>query len=67
MKKTFTIPNISCEHCLKSIDRELKYVDGVDYIDGNVEAKTVLVEYSDDAALDRARSALAEANYPPSN
>ena len=67
MKKTFTIPNISCNHCTMSIKRELNYVDGVDYIDGNVEGKTVLVEYSDEAALDNARAMLGEAGYAPSN
>ncbi len=67
MQKTFTIPTISCNHCLMSIKRELKFVDGVDYIDGNVEARTVLVSYTSDAALDQARAALAEAGYAPTN
>jgi len=67
MKKTFTIPNISCGHCLMSIQRELKFVDGVDYLDGNIEGRSVLVEYTDAASLDVARAALAEANYAPSN
>ena len=49
MKKTLSIPTISCGHCLMSIKRELGFVDGVDYIDGNVDAKTVLVEYSDES------------------
>ena len=67
MQKTFTIPTITCNHCLMSIKRELKFVDGVDYVDGNVEAKTVLVTYTDDATLDQARAALAEAGYAPTN
>ncbi len=67
MQKTFSIPTISCNHCLMSIKRELKFVDGVDYVDGNVEAKTVLVSYTSDAALDQARAALAEAGYAPTN
>ncbi len=67
MQKTFTIPTITCNHCLMSIKRELKFVDGVDYVDGNVEAKTVLVTYNNDAALDQARAALADAGYAPAN
>ena len=67
MQKTFSIPTISCNHCLMSIKRELKFVDGVDYVDGNVEARTVLVSYTSDAALDQARAALAEAGYAPVN
>jgi len=67
MQKTFSIPTITCNHCLMSIKRELKFVDGVDYVDGNVGDKTVLVAYTSDAALDQARSALAEAGYAPAN
>ena len=50
-----------------SIKRELVFVEGVDYIDGNVDAKTVMVEFNDDAALSGARTMLAEAGYAPSN
>ena len=67
MKKTLTIPNISCNHCTMSIKRELNFVDGIDYIDGNVEGKTVLVEYTDESALDNARAMLGEAGYAPTN
>ncbi len=67
MQKTLTIPTITCNHCLMSIKRELGFVDGVDYVDGNVGAKTVLVTYTDDAALDQARAMLAEAGYAPTN
>ena len=67
MQKTLTIPTITCNHCLMSIKRELGFVDGVDYVDGDVSAKTVLVTYTDDAALDQARAMLAEAGYAPTN
>jgi copper chaperone CopZ len=50
-----------------SIKRELNFVDGVDYIDGNVEVRTALVEYTDETALDNARTMLGEAGYAPSN
>lgn len=67
MNKTLTIPAISCQHCLKTIERELKLVDGVEYKQGSVETKAVLVDYSDDAALSAARAALIEAGYTPTN
>ncbi len=66
MQTTFHIPTISCHHCIMSIKRELKFVDGVEYIDGNVKAKTVTLQYANDAALEQARTALAEAGYAPS-
>ena len=67
MKKTLTIPSISCHHCIMSIQRELKFVDGVEYVDGNVEAKTVLVDAVDEAALAKARATLSEIGYAPTN
>ncbi len=67
MQKTWNIPTISCNHCLMSIRRELKFVDGVEYVDGDVQSKTVVVAYTNEAALDRARAALAEAGYAPVN
>jgi len=65
MQMTFSIPTISCHHCLMSIQRELKFVEGVEYIAGDVKTKTVQVSYTDAAALDRARTMLAEAGYAP--
>jgi copper chaperone CopZ len=67
MQTTFSIPTITCHHCLMSIKRELKFVDGVEYVEGDVAAKTVLVTYESDAALERARAMLAEAGYAPTN
>lgn len=67
MQKTLSIPTISCHHCLMSIQRELKFVDGVSYVEGNVNTKTVLVDYSSEAALEQAHTALAEVGYAPAN
>ncbi len=67
MQRTWNIPTISCNHCLMTIRRELKFVDGVDYVEGDVQSKTVVVAYTNEAALDQARAALAEAGYAPVN
>ena len=67
MNKTLTIPAISCGHCLKTIERELKLVDGVQYLQGSTETKAVLVDYSTDEALAAARAVLIEAGYAPTN
>ncbi len=67
MNKTLTIPAISCQHCLKTIERELKLVDGVEYKQGSTETKAVLIDYSDEASLAAARAALIEAGYAPTN
>ena len=67
MKKTLTIHTISCGHCLKTIERELKFVEGVEYIQGSIETRAVMVDYASEEALIKARAALQEAGYAPAN
>ncbi len=62
---TLHIPNISCHHCIMTIKRESGFVDGVEFVGGDVEAKTATFNVEDDAALTALKDALAEAGYPP--
>ena len=63
--KTFHVPNISCHHCVMTIKRELGELDGVAGVTGDVETKSVTVEWDSPATWDSIKSLLAEINYPP--
>lgn len=63
-KKTFSIPNISCGHCVMNIKRELGEVKGVGKVEGNPQAKEITVEWDAPATLDKILSTLKEINYP---
>lgn len=63
-KQTFTIPNISCGHCVMAIKNELSEVDGVQTVTGKPEDKTVTVQWEAPATLDKIKKALNEINYP---
>lgn len=63
-KKTFSIPNISCGHCVMSIKRELGELKGVSKVDGNPQAKEITVEWDAPATLEKITSTLKEINYP---
>lgn len=63
-KTTLHVPNISCHHCVMTIQRELQPVEGISHVEGDVEAKTVTLEYRDEAALAQAKEVLAEVGYP---
>ena len=65
-KKTFSIPNISCGHCTMTIENELKEVPGISSVEGNIEAKTVTVQWDAPATNDTIIEALKEINYPVS-
>lgn len=63
-KTTFSIPNISCEHCTSAIERELKELDGVRKARGSIEDKNVTVEWESPATREKIVSTLREINYP---
>jgi copper chaperone CopZ len=63
-KKTFSVPNISCGHCVMSIKRELSALQGVLKVEGNPQAKEITVEWDAPATLDKILSTLKEINYP---
>ena len=63
-KQTFSIPNISCGHCVMTIKSELNELEGVTTVDGNPDSKNVTVEWEDPATLDKIKETLKEINYP---
>jgi copper chaperone len=63
--KTFRVPNVSCNHCVMTIKRELGEVEGVVSANGDVETKTVTVEWKSPATWEGIESLLTEINYPP--
>lgn len=63
-KETFSIPAISCGHCVMSIKRELGGIEGVKSVDGNPANKTITVEWDAPATPEKIRETLAEINYP---
>jgi copper chaperone CopZ len=63
-KQTFTIPNISCGHCVNTIKNELSEMDGVSTVDGDPQSKQVQVEWDTPATLEKIKATLVEINYP---
>ncbi len=63
-KQTFSIPNISCGHCVMSIKNELSEMEGVTTVDGNPESKTISVEWDSPVTSETIKAKLEEINYP---
>ena len=59
---TYTVPDISCDHCKRAIEGEVSQVQGVASVEVNVQAKTVTVsgEPLDEQAI---VAAIDEAGY----
>jgi copper chaperone len=65
--KTFKVPNISCGHCVMSIEREVGELEGVVSVKAQADTKMVHVEWDAPATWDGIRALLEEINYPPEN
>ena len=64
LTKTFRVPNVSCNHCVMTIKRELGELEGVVSVDGDVETKDVTVEWESPATWEDIKLLLSEINYP---
>jgi copper chaperone len=66
--KTFKVPNISCGHCVMTIQREVGELEGVSSVKAEQASQMVTVEWNEPpASWDAIRSLLEEINYPPAN
>jgi copper chaperone CopZ len=63
--KTFTVPNISCGHCTRTIETELSELTGVTRVKAEIDSKKVTVEWEEPATWDNIQALLQEINYPP--
>jgi copper chaperone CopZ len=63
-KQTFTIPNITCGHCVMAIKNELSEVEGVRAVESSPEDKNISVEWESPATLECIKNTLKEINYP---
>jgi copper chaperone CopZ len=64
-RKTFQVPNIGCEGCVKAIKGELSEIAGVQSVDGAVDTRTVTVTYDNLATWEQIVSTLREIDYAP--
>jgi copper chaperone CopZ len=62
--KIYNVPNISCRHCVATIERELGSVEGVRSVQGDLPTKQVTVSYDDETVPERVEKVLQEIGYP---
>ena len=63
--KTFTVPNISCGHCVHTIEMELGDMAGVTDTKADQESQQVSVTWEEPATWEKIQSLLQGINYPP--
>ena len=64
---TYSVPNISCGHCVHTIQMEVSDLDGVQTVTASEETKKVEIVFDAPADEDGIKALLAEINYPVSD
>ena len=57
-------PNMSCEHCVRTIERELLELDGMESANADLGSKSVDISWDDTLTWDDIKKLLVEINYP---
>jgi len=63
--KTFEVPNIGCDGCVRTIQNELRQLAGVSKVEGDVDSRRVTVEWDDPATWEKIVETLTEIEYAP--
>jgi len=64
-KRTFQVPNIGCDGCVRTVESTVGEITGVQWVKGEVNSKQVTVEYDQPATWDAIRNALIDVDYAP--
>ncbi len=60
----YFVPNISCGHCVHTIQTEVAELDGVKTVKADAETKAVEIAFELPADEEKLKALLAEINYP---
>ncbi|MDZ4159260.1 MAG: heavy-metal-associated domain-containing protein [Anaerolineaceae bacterium] len=61
---TFSIPDISCNHCVHTIKMELGDIKGVFSVDARADTKQATITFEPPATEEQLKSTLAAIKYP---
>ncbi len=64
---TYSIPNISCGHCVHTIQNEVSELGGVTQVKADQTTKTATITFNSPATEELIKSLLAQINYPAAN
>lgn len=61
---TYSVPNISCGHCVHTIQTELSDVEGVKTVHADVTTRKVEIVFDTPASEEKIKALLALIDYP---
>ena len=60
----YSVPNISCMHCVHTIQTEVSDLTGVKSVKADANSKAVEIAFDAPATEEKIKQLLAEINYP---
>jgi copper chaperone len=60
----YSVPNISCGHCVNTIQTEVSELEGIQSVKADQESRLVEIEFDKPATEEQIKALLAEINYP---
>ena len=60
----YSVPNISCGHCVHTIKTEVSELPGVESVEASQDTKEVTITFDDPATEEKILALMAEINYP---
>jgi len=63
--KTFKVPNIGCDGCVRTVEGELRELAGVQRVKAERDSKMVTVQWDDPATWEQIARALSAIDYAP--
>lgn len=60
----YSVPNISCGHCVSTIQMEVSDIAGVQSVTAFADSQQVEIAFDDPATEDVIKTLMAEINYP---
>lgn len=60
----YSVPNISCGHCVHTIQMEVSEVAGVQSVKADQDSRVVEITFDAPATEDSIKALMAEINYP---
>jgi len=60
----YSVPNISCGHCVHTIKMEVSELPGVESVEASQDTKEVTITFSEPANEEKILALLSDINYP---
>jgi copper chaperone len=62
---TYSIPNISCKHCVHTITTEISDLEGVRKVEADLESRKATISFDPPASEEKIVEVLKSINYAP--